>query len=364
MTTPRFRGVTWRPPPPFTPAPRRSDPRTLPALTFTPLPGAGPEHVAADPAGRIVSGLADGRIVRIDPARPDEAAEVIAHTGGRPLGLEFDADGTLVVCDATRGLLRVTLPAENAPADTSADAPGAAPSGAPSRAPIGAAAAVVEVLCDEVDGRSLVFVSCPAIARDGTIYFTQSSQRHDLAHYPTDVLEHSGTGRILRHRGGRTDVIAEGLQFANGIVLTEDESALIVSETSAYRLGRHELDGTGRISGTSTLIDALPGFPDNLTPGQDGLIWIGMVRPRDRLLDALLPRPARLRAFISALPQSLLPGPKNIAWALAVDQSGAVVHDLHGWHVGFREVTAARQVGNRLYLGSLDQSAIAALELP
>jgi sugar lactone lactonase YvrE len=215
-----------------------------------------------------------------------------------------------------------------------------------------------------VDGRPLVFASCPAIARDGTIYFTQSSQRHDLDHYATDVLEHSGTGRILRHRDGRTEVIAEGLQFANGIVLTADESVLIVSETSAYRLGRHELDGSGRIGGTSTLIDALPGFPDNLTSGRDGLIWIGMVRPRDRLLDALLPRPARLRAFVSALPEPLLPGPKNIAWALAVNQAGTVVHDLRGWHVGFREVTAARHVGNRLYLGSLDQSAIAALELP
>jgi sugar lactone lactonase YvrE len=350
MTTPRFRGVVWRPPPPFAAPPRRSDPGSLPALALMPLPGTGPEHIAVDPAGRVVTGLADGRIVRIEPGRPGAAAksaEVVAHTGGRPLGLEFDADGTLVVCDATRGLLRVTLPAEAADASVTA-----------------AADAAVEVLCDEVDGRPLVFASCPAIARDGTIYFTQSSQRYDLDHYTGDVLEHSGTGRILRHREGRTEVIAEGLQFANGVVLTEDESALVVAETSAYRLGRHELDGAGRISGSSTLIDALPGFPDNLTPGPDGLIWIGLVRPRDRLLDTLLPRPPWLRALVSALPEPLLPGPKNLAWALAVDRAGRVVHDLHGWDAGFREVTAARQVGNRLYLGSLDQPAIAALELP
>lgn len=346
VTTTRFQGVAWQPPAPSTAPPRPTDSRTLPALTLLPLPGAGPEHVAVDSAGRLVTGLNDGRIIRIDPhdLGADGAParmEVVADTGGRPLGLEFDADGTLVVCDAERGLLRVSFPPESSPDEAPA----------------------ITVLCDEVDGRPLVFASCPAIAGDGTIYFSQSSQRYDFDHYKSDLLEHSGTGRVLRHRDGLTEVIAEGLQFANGLVLCDDESTLVVAETAAYRVTRFALEA-GRVAGTSTLIDSLPGFPDNLTIGSGGLIWIGMASPRDQLLDALLPRTPLLRSLISALPDRLKPGPKNMAWALAIDLSGRIVHDLRGWDVGFREVTAARESGTKLYLAGLDGSALAALDLP
>src|SRR5690349_4421578 len=73
-----------------------------------PLPGGtGPEDVVVDPDGRVISGADDGRIWRwSDESTPPE---LVADTGGRPLGIEIDPrDGSLVVCDARRGLLRVT----------------------------------------------------------------------------------------------------------------------------------------------------------------------------------------------------------------------------------------------------------------
>jgi hypothetical protein len=39
-------------------------------------------------------------------------------------------------------------------------------------------------------------------------------------------------------------------------------------------------------------------FPDNLTAGPGGLIWIAMASPRDAMLDFLLPRAPWLRALI------------------------------------------------------------------
>ena len=55
------------------------------------------------PDGFLYTGLQDGRIMRF---RPDGqgGAELVAQTGGRPLGLRFDAHGHLVVADAFRGL--------------------------------------------------------------------------------------------------------------------------------------------------------------------------------------------------------------------------------------------------------------------
>jgi sugar lactone lactonase YvrE len=273
-----------------------------------------------DAQGRVLTGLADGSIVRVDPA--DGHAERLASTGGRPLGMEVAPDGAIIVCDAERGLLRVE-------------------------------SARVQVLAD------VPFASCPAIDTDGTIYFSQSSRRYGLDRYVGDLLEHSGTGRVLRWRDGQLDVIADGLQFANGLLLLPGGTALAVAETGGYRITRIPLDGAR----PEPLIEALPGFPDNLTAGDDGLIWIGMASVRDSMLDLLLPRPPWLRGVVWSLPDRVRPGPRDIAWALAVDQTGAVVRDLHAWGTGFREVTAACEHSGKLYLASIAEPHLAVATL-
>ncbi len=300
-----------------------------------------------DSEGRLLTGLADGQIVRLDP--DGDGVEMLVNTGGRPLGMEFEGEDTLIVCDAQKGLLRVRLTGSDGVA--AAEGPGQS------------GKATVEVLCNTVEGRRLVFCSCPAIASDGTVYFSQSSQHYDLDHYVGDLLEHSGTGRVLRWRDGQVDVIADGLHFANGVVLAPDGSSLAVAETGGYQVTRIALDGE-RAGRTEPIIAGLPGFPDNLTTSAGGLIWIGMATPRDPLLDFLLPRPPALRAAVWSLPDRLRPGPKNMAWALAIDQSGTVVHDLRGWKVGYHEVTAVREHNGRLYLASIEEPTLARTDLP
>src|SRR3954468_12432727 len=57
-----------------------------------PLPdGEAPEDVVVDPVGRVVAGDAGGRIWRwaADP-HADAVPELLADTGGRPLGIELD----------------------------------------------------------------------------------------------------------------------------------------------------------------------------------------------------------------------------------------------------------------------------------
>eukprot|EP01031_Cornospumella_fuschlensis_P012202 gene12202-14919_t len=57
----------------------------------------GPEDTAVDAQGRVYAGLHDGRVVRITA---DGKVETFATTGGRPLGMDFDAQGNLIVGDA------------------------------------------------------------------------------------------------------------------------------------------------------------------------------------------------------------------------------------------------------------------------
>jgi sugar lactone lactonase YvrE len=178
----------------------------------------------------------DGRLLRIDP--DGGRVEVVANTGGRPLGIELLGDGRLLVCDARRGLLTVD--------------------------PEGGA---VEVLVDRVAGEPLRFCNNAAVAADQTVYFSDSSRRFGIDHWRGDILEHSGTGRLLRRDpGGAVEVLLEGLQFANGVALGPGESSVTVAESGAYRLTRLWLAGE-RAGQRDVLVDNLPGFPDNLAAG-------------------------------------------------------------------------------------------------
>ena len=66
----------------------------------------GPEDLAIDKNGSIAVSLHSGAIVKIDES--GSALLPWVNTGGRPLGIEFDAMGNLIVADAYLGLLSVS----------------------------------------------------------------------------------------------------------------------------------------------------------------------------------------------------------------------------------------------------------------
>lgn len=321
--------------------PRRWSPPTLglretaaPLRVLYTLPtgGYGPEDVVFDAAGRMITGLADGRIVRIDPANGDRT--VLARTGGRPLGLHPSADGGVLICDHDRGVLKAGVDG------------------------------TVEVLVDTVDGAPLTGASNVVEGPDGTIYFTCSTTRWNLDDYWGDVFEHSCTGRLLRRDpSGVVTVLLDGLKFANGLVLAVDSGSLLVAETTGYRIRRYLLDGP-RAGATEPFAENLPGFPDNLWLGSDGLIWAGIAAPRDRLLDRLLPLPGILRLLLWNLPVAFRPGAAPTAWVMAFDPTGRVVHDLRCSDGSYGFVTSAAEHHGTLVAGSLTRDDIAVLATP
>jgi sugar lactone lactonase YvrE len=323
MRRPPIDPVVWRP----SKVERRPAKDTLPPLTVLHVNGYSTEDVVVD-KGHVFTGVDDGRILRLTP--DGRRLDTIADTGGRPLGLELYPDGRLVVCDSDRGLLLVDR--------TSGQ---------------------VEVLVDTTDLR---VCNNAAVAADGTIYFTDSTSRFDLEHWRADLLEHRGTGRLLRRSpDGAVDVLHDGLHFANGVALSADESFVVVAQTGAYQLDRVWLTGD---RAPETFAGGLPGFPDNIATGSDGLIWIAMASPRVPALDILSRLHPALRKAAWALPQQLQPREKKVVWVRALDESGKIVHDFCGTHPRFHLVTGVREADGTVYLGSLQERAIAYFDLP
>ncbi|SDX91256.1 Sugar lactone lactonase YvrE [Micromonospora pattaloongensis] len=293
---------------------------------FTLPSGVGPEDVLVDDEGRLVTGGDDGRLWRwAAGARPGDEPEQLAETGGRPLGIELDpTDGSLVVCDAERGLLRVR------------------------------ADGAVTKLADAAGGAPLRFCNNAAVAADGAVFFTDSSDRYGVHTWKRDLLEHRPNGRLLRYDpgSGAVDVLATGLYFPNGVALTPDGSALVVAETSTHRLLRVTLDGA-----VTELVD-LPAYPDNLSAVGDGTYWVALPSPRLPIEERLLPYPF-IRQLAALLPDALQPQPRRYGLVALVDGAGRVLRTLHGPSGSYRFVTGVRQDGDRLWLGSLTEPAVA-----
>ncbi|QYN21855.1 SMP-30/gluconolactonase/LRE family protein [Amycolatopsis sp. DSM 110486] len=300
-------------------------------VTVVPVNGHAPEDVVVDAEGRVYTGVDDGRILRVAP--DGRRIDVLGDTGGRPLGLELYGDD-LLICDARAGLLTMPL-----------------------------AGGAVRTLATSAAGLDLVFCNNAAVATDGTIYFTDSSRRFGIDRWRDDLIEQTAGGRLLRRApDGSIDLIADGLQFATGVALPPDESFVAVAETGEFRVTRFWLHGT-RQGQRDTLVADLPGFPDNIATGSDGLIWVTQASVRVPALDAIRSLPASLRAAVRSLPAALQPAPKRKVGVLGIAADGAVEHERWGEIPGFHMLVGVREHAGRLWFGSLEGNAIAHTEV-
>lgn len=308
----------------------------LPArpITIVPVGGMGPEDVVVDADGRLWTGLVDGRILRISPDGSDRS--VVADTGGRPLGLHVARDGRVLICDCDKGLLAVD--------------------------PI---SGTLRTLVTSIDGRPLGFCSNVTETADGTVYFTESSSADfGFEHFLGPFLEARGRGNLFRlDPDGTVTTVVSDLYFANGVTVTADESALVFAETMGRSLSKYWL--TGPQAGTVTpLAVHLPGMPDNISTGSDGLIWTAMVTPVNAVAESLMPRAPWLRKAIWRLPSRLQPKIAPEIWVVGFDpDSGAIRGGMRTTAPDFGAVTGVVESGGRLWMSTIEFPALAYYEL-
>jgi sugar lactone lactonase YvrE len=304
--------------------------------------GLGPEDVTRGADGFFYTGLQDGRILRFR-AESNGQPELFVNTGGRPLGMQFDAQGNLIVADAFKGLLSIS----------------------PDRA--------VTILTDSVAGKRMLFPDDLDIAQDGVIWFTDASQRFDQRHYILDFWEGRPTGRLLSYdpKTKQTRVHLEALHFANGVALGPDDAFALVNETIAARILRLWLKGP-KAGATEVFINSLPAYPDNLSysgKGSDkgdgkGIFWIALPAPRIQSLENIAERPF-LRKLLQRLPESLVGvKPEAVGWVIGVDADGVIRHNLRDTTGAYANITSVNQFDDHLLLGSITMKSVGRIEAP
>ncbi|MBV9219745.1 MAG: SMP-30/gluconolactonase/LRE family protein [Methylobacteriaceae bacterium] len=244
-----------------------------------------PEGVAIGPDEWVWCSSENGQILRIAP--DGTSIEEVASTGGFTLGLAFEGDRALFVCDlkhaavfrldlATRRLARFTQP--------------------------GIRIANYPVL-DARRGRLLVSDS-HAFGTPGPGVWA-----FDLA---------TGAGELW---------FAETLDFANGMALTHDGAALLVLESFGRRVLRIAIGAGGKPAGAAVLADGLPGVPDGIAIDDQGQLFVGCYEP-SRIL-RISPDGTRVDVYIEDPTAHLFAHPTNIAFF----GSDLFTANLGRWHV-------------------------------
>ncbi len=308
-------------------------------LKFFDLDGeSGPEDVAIDGDGIAYAATHGGDIIRIDPATGK--ARKFANTNGRPLGLEFGADGTLYVADAFLGLVAIDK------------------------------SGVVKVLTNKTDdGSAIKYADDLDVTRAGVIYFSDASTKFGAKQYQgtlsgslLDLMEHGPNGRILKYdpATSKTTVVVDGYSFTNGLALAKDESYFLFAETGTYSVHKYWLKGA-KAGKVEALLTNLPGFPDNINDNPDGTFWLGLVSPRSEAVDSLSSKPF-VRKIVQRLPAMFRPKPQRYGFIVRIDGEGKIIETLQGPAGDYALTTGAITLNDgRIIVTSLTEARLGIL---
>jgi sugar lactone lactonase YvrE len=179
----------------------------------------------------------------------DGKAETVVEVPGRPSGLGWLPDGRLLVVSMMeRKLMRLDPDGLSVAGDLSAVAGGP---------------------CNDmvVDGKGRAYVGNFGYDRHGGGEYRTA----DMARVDPD---------------GSVHVVARGLDFPNGTVITPDGKTLICAESHGSRLTAWDLAPDGSLSNQRLFADIAPNFPDGICLDAEGHVWCADPRHNECVLVA------------------------------------------------------------------------------
>ena len=111
--------------------------------------------------------------------------------------------------------------------------------------------------------------------------------RHGCAYVGSQARDGGVIVRVDPDDGGRAMVVADDLDFPNGMVLTPDGATLIVAESTGRRMTAFTVESDGTLSGRRVFADGLDGPPDGICLDDEGGVWVAMTLAKqfERIVD-------------------------------------------------------------------------------
>ena len=297
-----------------------------------------PEDVILDRHDHLYAGSRHGDIIRF--LAPDyQQMEVFAHIGGQPLGMAFDRQDNLYVCIGGMGLYKI----------------------APDRTVSKATDETNRSWSSINDDSRLRLADDLDIADDGRIFFSEATVRYEMDEWPVESIEARGNGRIVCYdpKTGRTRTVLSGLKFPNGICVASDRQSILFAETFGCSIKRYWFDGP-RAGQVETVMDNLPGYPDNINLASDGNYWLALVGMRSPALDLAWRMPGFRRRMVKRVPlDEWLFANLNTGCVVKFNEKGEILESLWDMKgVNHPMITSMREHRGYLYLGGISNNRI------
>ncbi len=300
----------------------------------------GPEEFAFDGQGNVFCGVhgksdfSEGAILKIDQ---QGQVSTFLETNGWVTGIQFDTQGQLIALVNGLGLVKVDSNKQ-----------------------------LKVLVAKDGQDRPILMGSGLDIGGDGKIYFANlsSTQTTSTRYINRLILEMKPSGGVYCYdpATGVTQTLSPANYFANGLTLAQDESFLLISETSKYRILRYWLKGD--IAGEwEVFMDNLPGFPNNLSIRENGNFWLGFTTKRSDQLDAIHPKKG-VKKLVYGLPSFMQPKADRFGMILEISETGTIIRALFdptGEVV--MEAGAVKEQNQMLYIGGDESPYIARYQL-
>jgi sugar lactone lactonase YvrE len=245
-----------------------------------------PEGLAVHRDGSVWCGGERGQIYRIEP--DGSSIEQVASTGGFCLGMAFDADDDLYVCDLKHAaVMKLDIRSGK-----------------------------VERFADGADRRTMCIPNYPAFDTEGRLYVSDSHAFKD-----------PGPGIFRFDLDGSGELwYEEPINFANGLAFSQDRRHLYVAETFGNTVFRVPIEEGGS-AGAREEIAFLPGvLPDGLAFDTSGNLYVGCYQPSQVLL---ISPDGKAECLIADGEAHLLCHPTNLAFR----ERSLLTSNLGRWHI-------------------------------
>lgn len=289
----------------------------------------GAEDIVFDSVGNLYCGVhkaendfSDGKILKITA---EGKIEIFYDAGSWVAGLHFDKRNNLIALSHKQGLISISPQKE------------------------------VTILANKDDkNRHFLIPNGLDIDSKQNIFFTNTSSEnpYTIKYGRKLILEMKPDGGLYRYNPQTKEIktLIDGTYFGNGVVVSRDETFLLMVETTKYRILKYWLTGE-KAGKTEVFIDNLHGFPNGISIRDDGTFWLGFTTKRNDALDKIHPK-IGMKKFVYSLPNWLQPKQDKFGMVMNISEKGEILHTFFDpTGIDMPEAGSVKEQNGFLYVG-------------